>query len=187
MAKYSQKKQTTRNKTKNKNKNKKSLRHKYKGGQLFGFGSSGFVYGNPRPLCIDEMYENTLEHEVGKIQTIDSALKEIEILNLLMRYNVPITIFSKYAILPIKICKLNKSILSSMNAPYTIDWYKNRKGQEYKNTTLDQKYSHQVVYKKGGKNVQSIINDFDKVLEFNNSLTPNDIDNYEKSAVKLII
>ena len=132
---------TKRNLKNKKRKTKKVRKNMKRGGEYIDSGTYGAVYANPRMLCEDEELDTPgIYDEVSKIfQYDESAEKEnsnVEKLKTFLQERGILEEFKKYAIIPERICNLNRGSL--INPPYNTDeWKKNKKGN-YNSTFLNE-------------------------------------------------
>lgn len=118
----------TRKKTYNKRGTmKKGKNTKHKGGKFLGKGTFGAVYSEPRLLCKNEKIEDIMgNNEASKIfNAKGEAMKDKKIYMKLKKYlGSDINELIKYAIIPYKVCELNKKSLKQ--PPYNkTGWYGN--------------------------------------------------------------
>lgn len=165
---------------------KKRRIKKQHGGEFLGEGAFGAVYGNPRLQCKDETDKDDFDNTVSKIFKKDDeedAKSEINVLTRLeqhMNYYDVKELRKKYALLPIKKCKIDEKSLA--NEPYKTDAWKIRTQNDkivrskhfFKdaNSTVEHDASL-VIYDKGGDNLSTVfktlqnstnINEFYQVL-----------------------
>lgn len=159
---------------------------KQHGGEFLGEGAFGAVYGNPRLQCKDETDKDDFDNTVSKIFKKDDeedAKSEFAVLARLEQhmdsYDVE-ELRKKYALLPIKKCKIDEKSLA--NEPYNTDAWKIRTQNDkivrskhfFKdaNSTVEHGASL-VIYDKGGDNLSTVfktlqnatnINEFYQVL-----------------------
>jgi hypothetical protein len=128
-----------------------------KGGKLFGKGSFGTVYGEPRIPCDTETYEEVKDlNEVSKqFRNNYEADKEFSIvrkIHELIPNEEDLAIFKQNSMLPIKMCALNEEAIRQ--PPYsTPEWRQS--------SAVGHNSSNIVIYKKGKEDGSGYIQDLE--------------------------
>lgn len=182
-------KNKNKNKSKNKSKNKRertTTQKSFRGGKLYGTGTFGVVYGDPRLLCMGEKFKQVQENEVSKIyKDEEDATEEMSVVNRLTSKMSPDDFgkMQNYCLLPKKKCKVNRE--NTKTWPYKTDgWKKDDKGRYSSNTEifnagselpqLKSRYTDMVIFEKGGRNLADIFDEIgsDEVFKtYVNNLT----------------
>ena len=110
-----------------------------KGGEYISEGTYGKVYANPRLLCEDEtLMTPGIENEVSKIFESDydanSEFNNINELNIFLRNRGILEELEKYAIIPKKICNINRD---SLGPPYNTNEWMQNKSRRYNSTIFN--------------------------------------------------
>jgi hypothetical protein len=175
--KYNKNRKTT--KKSNKRSSKKRVR-KIVGGKLFGKGTFGTVYGEPRMLCVNETSQTpNIHNEVSKIYRDDEdADEEMEVIVRLSKKmsEDELTELKKYSVLPKKQCNLNINTLK--RHPYkTVDWRRGSRGETgaeeifSNDESRRMEYNKLVIFDKGGDDLGIIFSKINSEQMFKDCLT----------------
>ena len=175
--KYNKNRKTS--KKSNKRSSKKRAR-KMVGGKLFGKGTFGTVYGEPRLLCINETSQTpNIHNEVSKIYRDDEdADEEMKVTARLSRKmsEAELTELKKYSVLPKKQCNLNINTLK--RHPYkTADWRRGSRGETGAEEIFSNdesrrtEYNKLVIFDKGGDDLGIIFSKINSEQMFKDCLT----------------
>lgn len=177
---------TTRKYNKNrktaKKSNKRSAKRRPKkmvGGKLFGKGTFGTVYGEPRMLCESETSKTpNIESEVSKIYMDDEdADEEMKVISRLLTKmsEAELNELKKYSVLPKKQCNLNVSYVD--RPPYKrVDWRRGSNGEigpeEIFISERSERdgYNKMVIFDKGGEDLGKIFSKINSEQSFKDCL-----------------
>ena len=161
----------------NKRSSKRRAR-KMVGGKLFGKGTFGTVYGEPRMLCESETSKTpNIESEVSKIYTDDEdADEEMKVISRLLSKmsEEDLTELKKYSVLPKKQCNLNVSYVD--RHPYKrMDWRMTDGkigAEEIFITERSERngYNKMVIFDKGGEDLEKIFSKINSEQSFKDCL-----------------
>jgi len=149
------------------NKSKKKFRKTYKkGGEVLGYGATGWVLGNPAYPC-KETQLGKLDNYISKIANSEDAKIDLESeLNAsrLIKKITNVEDINKYFILDIDDCNVDPVYKMIRNLPYNTAW------RTMGNQILDIDYKKMILYQKGENNML-------KILEKNNGFNAFHSDN----------
>ena len=161
----------------NKRASKKRVR-KMIGGKLFGKGTFGTVYGEPRMLCEGETSKTpNIENEVSKIYEDDKEAEEEMKVNerlLTKMSEEDLTELKKYSVLPKKQCDLNVSYVD--RHPYRrMDWRMTDGNIGAEEMFISERserngYNKMVIFDKGGEELGKIFSKINSEKSFKDCL-----------------
>jgi len=136
------------------NNSKNKFRKTYKrGGEVLGYGATGWVLGNPAYPC-NENQLGKLDNYISKIANSEDAKIDLESeLNAsrLIKKITNVDDINKYFILDIDDCNVDPVYKMISNTPYNTAW------MTMGNQILDIDYKKMILYKKGDNNMLKIL------------------------------